>query len=42
MEHGEHKNKAKGGGEYGTTDSDFGSMAGEISPNIMFCKTKAK
>ena len=30
------------GGNYGLTDPDLGSMAGEISPNIMFCQTKAK
>ena len=30
------------GGDYGLADPDLGSMAGEISPNIMFRKTKAK
>ena len=30
------------GGNYGLTGPDLGSMAGEISPNIMFCKRKAK
>ena len=30
------------GGNYGLADPDLGSMAGEISPNIMFCQTKAK
>ena len=30
------------GGNYGLTGPDLGSMAGEISPNIMFSKTKAK
>ena len=29
-------------GNYGLEDPDLGSMAGEISPNIMFCQTKAK
>ena len=31
-----------GGGNYDLTDPDLGSMVGEISPNIMFCQTKAK
>ena len=30
------------GGNYGLTGPDLGTMAGENSPNIMFCKTKAK
>ena len=30
------------GGNYGLTGPDLGPMAGEISPNIMFCKTKTK
>ena len=30
------------GGNYDLSDPDLGSMAGEISPNIMFCQTKAK
>ena len=37
-----HKNKTKGGGNCGLSDPDLGSMTGEISPNIMFCQTKAK
>ena len=27
-------------GNYGLTDPDLGPMAGEISPNTMFCQTK--
>ena len=30
------------GGNYGLTDPDLGPMDGEISPNIMFCKTNTK
>ena len=30
------------GGDYGLADPDLGSMVGEISPNIMFLKTKSK
>ena len=30
------------GGNYGRAGPDLGPMAGEISPNIMFGKTKAK
>ena len=30
------------GGNYGLAGPDLGPMAGENSPNIMFCKTKAK
>ena len=30
------------GGNYGLTGPDWGPMAEEISPNIMFCKTKPK
>ena len=30
------------GGNYGRAGPDLGPMAGEISPNIMFCQTKAK
>ena len=30
------------GGNYGLAGPDLGPMAGEISPNIMFCKTEAK
>ena len=30
------------GGNHGRAGPDLGPMAGEISPNIMFCQTKAK
>ena len=30
------------GGNYGHAGPDLGPMAGEISPNIMFCQTKTK
>ena len=30
------------GGNYVLAGPDLGPMVGEISPNIMFCKTKAK
>ena len=32
----------QGGGNNVLTDPNFGPMTGEISPNIMFCKTKAQ
>ena len=38
---GGHKNDAYRD-KYGHADPDLGPMAREISPNIMFCQTKAK
>ena len=37
-----HNKTREAGGIYGRKGHDLGPMAGEISPNIMFCKKKLK